>query len=113
MTKRRLEKNLALVAIITVIIAGVLGFIRETGGIEHDISSIIPEGAWAEPKGEGQFIISHNENEAPLAFVDIESAQGFWFSVPLTLSRINLFLLGYWPDWYDNLYWYILVLGFF
>jgi NosR/NirI family nitrous oxide reductase transcriptional regulator len=38
---------------------------------------------------------------------------GFWFSVPLTLSRINLFLLGYWPDWHDNLYWYILVFGFF
>jgi hypothetical protein len=38
---------------------------------------------------------------------------GFWFSVPLTLSRINLFLLGYWPDWHDKIYWYILVFGFF
>lgn len=38
---------------------------------------------------------------------------GFWFSVPLTLSRINLFLLGFWPDWHDHLYWYILVFGFF
>lgn len=38
---------------------------------------------------------------------------GFWFSVPLTLSRINLFLLGFWPGWHDHLYWYILVFGFF
>lgn len=38
---------------------------------------------------------------------------GFWFAVPLTLSRINLFLLGFWPDWHDQLYWYILVFGFF
>lgn len=38
---------------------------------------------------------------------------GFWFSVPLTLSRINLFLIGFWPDWHDHLYWYILVFGFF
>jgi len=38
---------------------------------------------------------------------------GFWFSVPLTLSRINLFLMGFWPGWHNHLYWYILVLGFF
>jgi len=38
---------------------------------------------------------------------------GFWFSVPLTLSRINLFLLGFWPGWHDHFYWYILVFGFF
>jgi uncharacterized protein with FMN-binding domain len=38
---------------------------------------------------------------------------GFWFSVPLTLSRINLFLLGFWPDWHEHFYWYILVFGFF
>lgn len=38
---------------------------------------------------------------------------GFWFSVPLTLSRVNLFLLGFWPDWHEHLYWYLLVFGFF
>jgi Na+-translocating ferredoxin:NAD+ oxidoreductase RnfG subunit len=38
---------------------------------------------------------------------------GFWFSLPLTLSRINLFLIGFWPNWHDHLYWYILVFGFF
>lgn len=38
---------------------------------------------------------------------------GFWFSVPLSLPRINLFLMGFWPRWHDNLYWYILVIGFF
>ena len=38
---------------------------------------------------------------------------GFWFSLPLTLSRVNLFLIGFWPDWHDHLYWYILVYGFF
>ncbi len=37
---------------------------------------------------------------------------GFWFAVPLSLSRINIFLMGYWPDWHTQLYWYILVFGF-
>ncbi len=37
---------------------------------------------------------------------------GFWFSVPLTLSKINSFLLGYFPDWHTQLYWYLLIGGF-
>ena len=256
MTKRRLEKSLALVAIVTVILAGVFGFLRETVDIENDIASIIPEGSLTEPKGEGRFTLYNDETERPSGYITIESAEGyggdlvvavlvdtlgtiedlkvimhretpsflekvirkgllqrlngspysqsfdlengidvvtgathtseaiiecakmgsrhianselglevpveyetrfsvgipevalillyvialvgiythfrykkmlrwftmatglvvlgFWFSVPLTLSRINLFLLGFWPDWHDNLYWYILVLGFF
>lgn len=36
---------------------------------------------------------------------------GFWFNVPLTLSKINMFLLGYFPQWQTNLYWYMLILG--
>jgi len=37
---------------------------------------------------------------------------GFWFSMPLTLSKINSFLLGYFPDWHTQLYWYLMIGGF-
>jgi len=37
---------------------------------------------------------------------------GFWFSVPLTLSRMNIFLLGYFPDWHTQFFWYLLLGGF-
>ncbi|RLE00337.1 MAG: hypothetical protein DRJ13_08785 [Bacteroidetes bacterium] len=37
---------------------------------------------------------------------------GFWFSVPLTLSKLNSFLLGYFPDWHTQMYWYLLIGGF-
>ena len=37
---------------------------------------------------------------------------GFWFAVPLTLSRVNVFLLGYFPDWQTQMYWYILLAAF-
>lgn len=256
MTKKRWEKILALAAIIILIVAGVLGFVRETGDIENEIASIIPEGKIAQPTEEGRFLLLPDESALPAGYIAIETTEGyggdmvmavlvdttgnvedleiirhnetpsfiqkvvrkgllknlkgipftssfesaggidvvtgatytseaiiecakmgsrhiagselglevpeeyettftlgipeialillyviallgvytrfrykkilrwatmvaglvvlgFWFSVPLTLSRINLFLLGFWPDWHDNLYWYILVLGFF
>lgn len=37
---------------------------------------------------------------------------GFWFSLPLTLSKVNSFLLGYFPDWHTQLYWYFLLAAF-
>ena len=37
---------------------------------------------------------------------------GFLFALPLTLSNINAFLLGYFPDWHTHLYWYLLLGGF-
>jgi len=37
---------------------------------------------------------------------------GFWFSVPLTLSKLNSFLMGYLPDWHTQLYWYLMIGGF-
>jgi len=37
---------------------------------------------------------------------------GFWFSVPLTLSKINTFLLGYFPDWHTQMFWYLIIGGF-
>jgi len=37
---------------------------------------------------------------------------GFWFSLPLTLSKMNTFLLGYFPDWHTQLYWYLMIGGF-
>jgi len=37
---------------------------------------------------------------------------GFWLAMPLTLSKINAFLLGYFPDWHTQIYWYLLVGGF-
>lgn len=36
---------------------------------------------------------------------------GFIFNRPLTLSKINMFLMGYFPDWHTNLYWYLLLGG--
>ena len=38
---------------------------------------------------------------------------GFWFSVPLSLGKINLFLLGYWPQWQTSIYWYMLIFSVF
>lgn len=34
---------------------------------------------------------------------------GFWLSVPLSLQKINTFLLAYWPQWQTNIYWYLLM----
>lgn len=36
---------------------------------------------------------------------------GFVYNQPLTLSSVNKFLLGYWPEWQTNLYWYLLIGG--
>ncbi len=36
---------------------------------------------------------------------------GFWYNLPLTISKINTFLLGFWPQWQTNLYWYFLLGG--
>jgi hypothetical protein len=36
---------------------------------------------------------------------------GFIYNLPLTLAYITRLLLGYWPQWQTNLYWYFLVGG--
>jgi polyferredoxin len=36
---------------------------------------------------------------------------GFVYNRPLTLVFINKMLLGFWPEWRLNLYWYILLAG--
>jgi len=36
---------------------------------------------------------------------------GFWFNRPLTIATINQLLLGFWPQWQTNLYWYLLLGG--
>ena len=36
---------------------------------------------------------------------------GFIYTRPLTLSDVNKFLLGFWPQWQTNLYWYLLIGG--
>lgn len=251
-----MEKILGLIAVLSIILAGVLGYLRVTGDIENEIVSLIPEGYKAQPLEESRFLVKSEDSTFPSAYVIVESAEGyggemdvavlvdktghvkklqilrhnetpsflqkvvrkglikdlegvpfasgfdpavgvdvvsgatttseaiiecaklgsrqiasqelgkavlveppsafsvgipeivlillyviallgvytqfrhkkvlrwftlvtglvvlgFWFSVPLTLSRINLFLLGYWPDWHDKIYWYILVFGFF
>lgn len=36
---------------------------------------------------------------------------GFMYNSPLTLSAINKLLMGFFPQWQTNLYWYILILG--
>lgn len=34
---------------------------------------------------------------------------GFLFNQQLTILKINTYLMGYWPQWQTNLYWYILL----
>ena len=36
---------------------------------------------------------------------------GFIYTAPLTISQIIALLSGYWPDWHNNLYWYLLIGG--
>lgn len=36
---------------------------------------------------------------------------GFIYNKPLTLSMVNQALLGYWPQWQTNLYWFLLIGG--
>jgi NosR/NirI family nitrous oxide reductase transcriptional regulator len=36
---------------------------------------------------------------------------GFIYTAPLTITYINKFLLGYWPEWQTHLYWYLLIGG--
>jgi hypothetical protein len=36
---------------------------------------------------------------------------GFIYTVPLTITMVISFLSGYWPDFYSNLYWYLLIGG--
>lgn len=36
---------------------------------------------------------------------------GFWLNRPLTLANVNQFLLGFWPQWQTNLYWYLILFG--
>jgi NosR/NirI family transcriptional regulator, nitrous oxide reductase regulator len=36
---------------------------------------------------------------------------GFVYTAPLTITMIISLLSGYWPDWHNNLYWYLLLGG--
>ncbi|HSM56956.1 MAG TPA: FMN-binding protein [Candidatus Sulfomarinibacteraceae bacterium] len=36
---------------------------------------------------------------------------GFLYTAPLTITMIISLLSGYWPDWHNNLYWYLLLGG--
>ena len=36
---------------------------------------------------------------------------GFIYTAPLTITMIISLLSGYWPDWHNNLYWYLLLGG--
>lgn len=36
---------------------------------------------------------------------------GFLFNKPLSISIINKYLSGFWPDWQSHLYWYLMLLG--
>jgi Na+-translocating ferredoxin:NAD+ oxidoreductase RnfG subunit len=36
---------------------------------------------------------------------------GVMYNSPLTLSYINKFLLGFWPEWQTHIYWYLLIGG--
>jgi hypothetical protein len=36
---------------------------------------------------------------------------GFVYTAPLTIAQVIALLSGYWPDWHNNLYWYLLIGG--
>ncbi len=36
---------------------------------------------------------------------------GFYFSTPLSMQKINSFLIGYWPKWQNDMYWFLLIIG--
>jgi NosR/NirI family transcriptional regulator, nitrous oxide reductase regulator len=36
---------------------------------------------------------------------------GFVYTIPLTITMIISLFSGYWPDWHNNLYWYLLIGG--
>jgi len=36
---------------------------------------------------------------------------GFIYTAPFTIAQVISLLSGYWPDWHNNLYWYILIGG--
>lgn len=36
---------------------------------------------------------------------------GFVYTAPLTITMVISLLSGYWPDWHNNLYWYLLIGG--
>ncbi|MEI6670324.1 MAG: FMN-binding protein [Acidobacteriota bacterium] len=38
---------------------------------------------------------------------------GFIYTAPLTIAHVVALACGYWPDWHNNLYWYLLVGGVF
>ena len=36
---------------------------------------------------------------------------GFVYTAPLTIAQIVALVSGYWPDWHNNLYWYLMIGG--
>ncbi|MEX1275500.1 MAG: FMN-binding protein [Bacteroidota bacterium] len=36
---------------------------------------------------------------------------GFTFNLPFTIAHFNSLLIGFWPDWHTDLYWFLLVGG--
>ena len=36
---------------------------------------------------------------------------GFIYTAPLTIAQVIALLSGYWPDWHNHLYWYLLIGG--
>lgn len=36
---------------------------------------------------------------------------GFVYTLPFTMTMVVSLLSGYWPDWHNNLYWYLLIGG--
>ncbi len=36
---------------------------------------------------------------------------GFFYNLPFTVAHVNSLLIGFWPDWHTDLYWFLLVGG--
>lgn len=59
-------------------------------------------------------VYSHNKWKKALRLGIMLSSlilMGIWLSAPLSILKINTLLLGYWPEWHNGLYWYLIIGG--
>ena len=77
MANIRREKILGLVAICSLIVAGVLGYVRSSGDLEYEIAAVLPEGCLTRPVEEGRFIVYRQDLTEPIGYVSVESSGGY------------------------------------
>ena len=77
MTERRTERILALIAVVTIAITGLLGFIRKADDFEDEIASLITDKEILQVEGEGRYTITESESEKPHAYMSVVGAEGY------------------------------------